>query len=470
MYEFIRLIYKYIDKRMYLEKDYLLQTINKLNQPSSKDGRLLLFTQEIDTSCDIRALIDIDMRTGKKFYWSQPSNGTYILSFGDILRLSTTKVTKTELNSTLKSIIDRSVHINDTTNIEVPIFIGGQNFNLNKVNSDIWKDIPTSEYHIPEFLILSKDNSTTITFFMMLDSSLDFSNTYSHYLSYYKNISEFRGKNNQTDFHLSDKTYRLSKQDFSSSVKDVKNIIKSGEVVKVVVSNYCKYTYSNSPRYHHILESLETKYPECTTFFIESNGVFLGASPENVLSEKNEKLYLDALAGSTEMSNDSGQEKLNEVKLISDKKLSHEHNVVVQGITETLSGLDIEYQVGERHILKLKNIQHLRTRIEAKSSKQDTMDILDSIYPTAALSGYPKERSIDIIDTIEPFDRGWYSGVVGWIGKGSSDFYAGLRSAYLKDNYIYIYAGAGITKDSDTDEEWSEVINKMSTMDQIINE
>ena len=99
------------------------------------------------------------------------------------------------------------------------------------------------------------------------------------------------------------------------------------------------------------------------------------------------------------------------------------------------------------------------------------MDILDILSPTPALSGYPKSESMEIIDQLEEFDRGWYSGVIGWISNNlNSEFYAGLRSAYIKGDYIYIYAGAGITIDSNPNDEWNEIINKMNAIEQIINE
>ena len=83
----------------------------------------------------------------------------------------------------------------------------------------------------------------------------------------------------------------------------------------------------------------------------------------------------------------------------------------------------------------------------------------------AALSGYPKQQSIDKISEIEKNERGWYSGSIGWItNKQNCQFYAAIRSALLHKQTLYIYAGAGITSDSDSDEEWKEIKNKMRTI------
>ena len=76
---------------------------------------------------------------------------------------------------------------------------------------------------------------------------------------------------------------------------------------------------------------------------------------------------------------------------------------------------------------------------------------------------------MDKIKELENYDRGWYSGMLGWIQNNlDCEFYAGLRSALIKDNNLYIYSGAGITIDSNSNEEWKEINDKMQTIAEII--
>ena len=121
--------------------------------------------------------------------------------------------------------------------------------------------------------------------------------------------------------------------------------------------------------------------------------------------------------------------------------------------------------------MKLKNILHLKTLITAKLTYDiNPFHVLDSLVPTPALSGYPKKSAIEKLQELEEFDRGWYSGALGWIDLNMDyEFYAGLRSAFIKNNKIYIYAGAGIILDSDAKIEWDEIFTKIKSIDEILN-
>ena len=266
---------------------------------------------------------------------------------------------------------------------------------------------------------------------------------------------------------------KTDKNKFINQVAYIKDKIGKKKVRKVVLSNIYKYSIKEEGTYSLLLESMIKEYPECTIFYFDylNEGKFLGASPELVLKNTNNNIEIDALAGSINNSETISEQKENEKKLYESKKINDEHDIVIKGIKESLLEHNIKIKCGKKHVLKLKNIQHLKTSITAIKNDTKIMDILNKLSPTPALSGYPKNKSIDIINDIEDFDRGWYSGVIGYISNNlNTEFYAGLRSAYINDEYIYIYAGAGITIDSNEDEEWLEIKNKMNAIDQIINE
>ena len=94
------------------------------------------------------------------------------------------------------------------------------------------------------------------------------------------------------------------------------------------------------------------------------------------------------------------------------------------------------------------------------------INILDAISPTPALSGYPKKESLKIIAELENYDRGWYSGAIGWIDSEiDCDFFAGLRSVFIKENKFYIYGGAGIVENSNSE----ELINEIEEIFELVN-
>ena len=99
------------------------------------------------------------------------------------------------------------------------------------------------------------------------------------------------------------------------------------------------------------------------------------------------------------------------------------------------------------------------------------LDILDSLIPTAALSGYPKKESLKIIDSVENYERGRYAGPIGWIYQNMNcEFYAAIRTAYINKNKLYFYGGAGIVINSKAEQEWDEIEKKINAIKNIFNE
>jgi len=120
--------------------------------------------------------------------------------------------------------------------------------------------------------------------------------------------------------------------------------------------------------------------------------------------------------------------------------------------------------------MKLVRVQHLMTGIEGELNKDiSDQEILECLHPTPAVGGYPQDKAKELIAEIEPFDRGWYSGPVGWISKDSADFAVAIRSGLITKNKLRIYAGAGIVKGSDPDNEWNEIESKIATFLKVLS-
>ena len=191
-----------------------------------------------------------------------------------------------------------------------------------------------------------------------------------------------------------------------------------------------------------------------------------------IFSIDNNNLSIEALAGSVSRGNKDLNDISNINFILNDKKINDEHDIVVKGILESLKELQLKFNCSDKSVLTLKNIMHLQTLIRAKIENfNNPLYILNLLSPTPALSGYPKKESIKLINKIEDYDRGWYTGSIGWIDtKFNCNFYAGLRSILINENKLYIYGGAGITKDSLQDEEWHEILYKINSIEEMIYE
>jgi isochorismate synthase EntC len=107
-------------------------------------------------------------------------------------------------------------------------------------------------------------------------------------------------------------------------------------------------------------------------------------------------------------------------------------------------------------------VVHLETPISATlPDGVGVVDLVDALHPTPAVCGTPTEAARGMIRQLEPFDRGLYAGAVGWTNlAGEGDVTVALRCGLLRDRWAHLFAGGGITADSEVDEEVAETESK----------
>ena len=113
-------------------------------------------------------------------------------------------------------------------------------------------------------------------------------------------------------------------------------------------------------------------------------------------------------------------------------------------------------------IERYSHVMHIVSNVTAKITDAfDAIDVIKATFPAGTVSGAPKIRAMEIISEFEPVKRGIYSGAVGYISwDGNMDTAIAIRTAVIKDQKLYIQAGAGIVYDSIPENEWEETKNK----------
>ena len=108
--------------------------------------------------------------------------------------------------------------------------------------------------------------------------------------------------------------------------------------------------------------------------------------------------------------------------------------------------------------LALPDLFHLATDVTGHLKESTTLlDVVAQLHPTAAVAGTPREKAIELIEELEPFDRGGYAGPVGWIAAdGSGELAIALRGGRLEENKIRAFAGCGIVTESEPQAELDE--------------
>lgn len=196
----------------------------------------------------------------------------------------------------------------------------------------------------------------------------------------------------------------------------------------------------------------------------ESGAGIIGVTPEILFDLQNNTLSSFALAGTDK----SG----NEEKLIHSRKDLHEHELVVQNITEVLSPFAAEINTGFIKIHPYRHLIHLRTDIQAKLKSDFVLsDILDSLSPTAALGGYPKEEALLFLKTTQyakKFPDRIYGSTMGATHDGKIRFAVMIRNVQWKDDTFFIESGGGVVPESTLENETQEIRLKRNTCTEIL--
>ncbi|WP_448515469.1 isochorismate synthase [Parathermosynechococcus lividus] len=258
-------------------------------------------------------------------------------------------------------------------------------------------------------------------------------------------------------------------QSFITGVNRALKLLDEGLLEKLVLA--CTTTIEHPTGFNWLgtLQNLRQQYRNCYVFSVGSNwqDVFLGASPERLVSIGDGLLWADALAGSRPRGQTDHEDQTLRHGLYHSPKERHEHQVIVEFLCQTLDqmGMTCEFST-EPRILELSNIQHLQTLIQARVCQPiHILEIVAALHPTPAVAGYPRATARYWLSHLEQFDRHGYAAPLGWVTpQGEGEFIVGIRSAHLQGQYAHLFAGAGIVKGSEPEREWQEILLKLQAM------
>ncbi|HXX39996.1 MAG TPA: isochorismate synthase [bacterium] len=216
------------------------------------------------------------------------------------------------------------------------------------------------------------------------------------------------------------------------------------------------------------LRRLRTEYAGCTVFAIaRGNRCFLGATPERLVRVRDGTVTTGAVAGSAPRGGTAEEDRRFGEFLLASAKDRVEHTTVVEAIRSGLADLCATISVGAvPQLLVMRNVQHLCTPVVARlRDRRSILELAERLHPTPAVGGVPREKALRWICEHEGWDRGWYSGLVGWMDRaGEGEAAVAIRSALLQDTTALLFAGCGIVAGSDPDREYAESALKLRPM------
>lgn len=251
---------------------------------------------------------------------------------------------------------------------------------------------------------------------------------------------------------------------FKAAVEKAKQYIFDGDIMQVVLSQRMAQPFPASPL--SLYRALRSVNPSPYMFYYDmGDHHVVGASPEILVRLEGDSVTVRPIAGTRPRGKTPQQDAELATELLADPKELAEHLMLID-----LGRNDVG-RVAQHGTVKLtekmvierySHVMHIVSNVEGKLKPGfDAIDVLKAAFPAGTVSGAPKVRAMEIIDELEPSKRGIYAGAVGYLGfNGDMDVAIALRTAVIKDNTLFMQAGAGIVADSVPDSEWIETQNK----------
>ncbi len=254
------------------------------------------------------------------------------------------------------------------------------------------------------------------------------------------------------------------KEDFLAAVDAIKEKILAGDAYQVVLSQ--RFTRPTSAEAVNIYRALRTTNPSPYMFYIKlGDSTLIGASPEMLVRCHGRKLEYRPIAGTRQRGKTETDDWILAEDLRSDMKEISEHIMLVDLGRNDLGRVSEFGSVEVAELMKVEkysHVQHLVTSLKSRlEDGKDRFDALASCFPAGTVSGAPKVRAMQIIDELEPTERGVYAGAIGYIDYAENlDTCIAIRTIKLENQIASIQAGAGIVADSVPEKEYEETINK----------
>ncbi len=260
----------------------------------------------------------------------------------------------------------------------------------------------------------------------------------------------------------------FSEAEFHRMVDQAKEYILSGDIFQVVLSQRFECDFNSSSL--ALYRSLRRLNPSPFLFYLNMGDFQLvGSSPEILVRLRDNTVTIRPIAGTRKRGKTADEDKALAEDLLSDPKERAEHLMLLDlgrndvGRVCEIGSVDVTAQYTIEYY---SHVMHIVSNVEGTLKKGcDALDALFSGFPAGTVSGAPKIRAMEIIDELEPVERKFYAGCVGYLGfDGSVDSCIALRTGLIKDGKLYVQAGGGIVAGSTAEGEYQESINKAKAL------
>jgi anthranilate synthase component 1 len=259
-------------------------------------------------------------------------------------------------------------------------------------------------------------------------------------------------------------TSNLTPEEYAESVERAREYIRAGDIIQVVVSQRFSQPLASHP--FSIYRALRTINPSPYMFYLDlDDEIVVGASPEVMVKVEGRDVCVRPIAGTIRRGADAAEDRALVEKMLADPKEQAEHIMLLDlgrndiGRVAEVGSVTVAEQMT---IEKYSHVNHIVSHVVGRlRDDQDCFDAFRATFPAGTLSGAPKIRAMEIIEELERTRRGVYGGAVGYIDfSGNLDTCIAIRTVLVKNETVYLQAGAGIVADSDPAREQAECEQK----------
>lgn len=410
-----------------------------------------------------------------RILWSRPDKRTGILGVGSAWTATAQGVERfRRVNAAWQELLTSAV--GDHTDQECwwagPLALAGFSFRDEGPTDARWEGFPASLISLPRVCVTSIADESWLTLAVLIGSKrYSLREAEQEILEYVHRLDTGFGHERDMDQSRNQEYSQIEEfppaAEWKAGASAAAQGVRERVLEKVVLARGLRLRAPGAdPGW--MLRRLRAGYPDCTLFAFARDGqCFLGATPERLVRLRNQEVSVMALAGSAPRGSTPEEDRRIGEGLQVSAKERIEHAIVVDALRAALADIAPRVVVSSvPELLKLQNVQHLRTRLDVELTHPRTvLELVERLHPTPAVGGLPRDAALSWIAEREGWDRGWYGGPVGWVNRrGEGEFAVAIRSALLRGEEALLFAGCGIVADSDPDQEYAESWLKLQPM------
>ncbi|MEW6443953.1 MAG: anthranilate synthase component I [bacterium] len=256
----------------------------------------------------------------------------------------------------------------------------------------------------------------------------------------------------------------MSRQGYLEAVRRAKRHVRAGDVIQVVLAQRLQVEEALDP--WCLYRALRTVNPSPYMFLLQfPDYALVGSSPEVLVRVEDRQVEVRPIAGTRPRGADLRSDRRLEEDLRRSVKEIAEHIMLVDlgrndvGRVSAPGTVEVaEFMTVERYSHVMHLVSHVKGRL---TGGKDCFDAFRACFPAGTLTGAPKIRAMEIVETLEPDRRGPYGGAVGYFGfSGNMDMAIAIRTILAMPETLHFQVGAGIVADSRPEREYQECLNK----------